>query len=894
MGRSRRQRKQLRNQQPAPQAKALQPIARDIPATQPIGQQVGAAAPLARDWFSYPFGPGTPIVPAPIDPVRGDTGRAEPRQWAYPVSWNLPGNDSRGNRCVPWQVLREAADNIALLRDCIRIRKNEILALDWTVAVSKRAIQAEQRRAPDDKRTDIERKMRDRLAPEIERCEAFWSRPDPRNGLSFAKWASKVLEEHLVLDALAIYPRYTYGGDLAGLEVIDGSTIKPLLDHYGGRPVPPEPAYQQILYGFPRGEYHATVSTPVGSAGLDGAAVDAAYLADQLIYEVREVRTTTPYGFSAVEQSLYDADLWMKRMSWLRAEYTDGVMPAGWMLNEESTWTPEQLKAFETEFNDFYSGMTQQRQRFRVLPPGIKPDHSGRDLGERYRPEYDLHLLKLMCAHFDLTIAELGFTEAKGLGSAGYHEGQENVQERKGTRPDLKWFESVLTGISVDHLRMPPELEFRWLGLDEEDQTAADDLNRTRFSSAGITLNEWRDEQGMAPYTFAEADMPMLVTQRGVVFLEGASELAPAGELISPAQAPPLQGQGEGGNQEEQDDQGDQEADTPKPVAKTGDKAAELAAYRRYAAKGNRSRQFRWEHHSAEEIALLVKAGGVDPKASVRRDWPGWTVDLQAAALWAGRIGEELTSAVDLRRLAERWLTSRPSAAKAAPTGPGAHDAAGWLDAEGVTVTAALRGVLHDVWTDGYVLGDRAALALTVDADVDWSGWTPGDSDAALEALGADGLGEGLQALLDQADVEITSIATNRMIELAEVLAGAAERGSSVDELEAALRDVLDNPAWSRMIAVTELNRAISAATLSRYATAGIEAAYWMTAMDERVCSDCGGNEDAGAVLLNQPFPNGSYQPPAHPLCRCALAPVIADLSEVDTTGLAPADLEAS
>ena len=45
----------------------------------------------------------------------------------------------------------------------------------------------------------------------------------------------------------------------------------------------------------------------------------------------------------------------------------------------------------------------------------------------------------LMVAHFDLTIAKLGFTEAKGLGSSGYHEGQEDVEDRKSTRPWLRW-----------------------------------------------------------------------------------------------------------------------------------------------------------------------------------------------------------------------------------------------------------------------------------------------------------------------------------------------------------------------------------------------------------------------------------------------------------------------
>jgi hypothetical protein len=50
------------------------------------------------------------------------------------------------------------------------------------------------------------------------------------------------------------------------------------------------------------------------------------------------------------------------------------------------------------------------------------------------------------------------------------------------------------------------------------------------------TLNQRRDALGLPRYDFAEADMPMIVTQRGIIFLEGSSEQAPPGTMIGPAQ----------------------------------------------------------------------------------------------------------------------------------------------------------------------------------------------------------------------------------------------------------------------------------------------------------------------------------------------------------------------
>src|SRR5260221_8212598 len=98
----------------------------------------------------------------------------------------------------------------------------------------------------------------------------------------------------------------TYGGDPLDLWVLDGSTIKPLLDESGGRPEAPAPAYQQILYGFPRGEY-----TPQTFARDDGTKVTpGAIQAGQLIYRRRVERTWTPYGFSSTEQALMDGLLY--------------------------------------------------------------------------------------------------------------------------------------------------------------------------------------------------------------------------------------------------------------------------------------------------------------------------------------------------------------------------------------------------------------------------------------------------------------------------------------------------------------------------------------------------------------------------------------------------------
>jgi len=274
-------------------------------------------------------------------------------------------------------------------------------------------------------------------------------------------------------------------------------------------------------------------------------------------------------------------------------------------------------------------GMTAERMQANFLPPGMEPVF-GQSFGEKYKPDFDLHLIKLVAMHFGTTATELGFPESGGLGSSGFHEGQEDINFRRGRIPDLKWFADLCTEISLSFLNMHPDLEFYFLGLDSEDEAAADALDNDRVASGRQTLNEARARLSQAPYNFPEADKPMLQTERGVVFLEGSSKLAPAGVLIEPPSDPSLDAQAQTG--------GKMQGTKPSPAAakRNAAKDAELLAYRSFLAKGERKRPFRFEHWGEielEDLAWLpdgtyevAKAASSDPKAGgPARNWSLYT-----------------------------------------------------------------------------------------------------------------------------------------------------------------------------------------------------------------------------------------------------------------------------
>lgn len=854
------------------------PLADVINAMTQTVPRVGNATPLPRDPYdTVAFGPQHPMVPAPLDPPRQDTGRSEPRLSEFEVGWNLPGSDYR---LVPWKVLRDAARGVDVLRRCIEIRKRHITSLKWAWTVSEDAVEQALLGRRGAARVDVEAELREKLAPEIARLTAFWRRPWRSNNKNFKQWASMVLEEHLVVDAVAIYPEMTYGGDCLNLEIISGSTIKPLRDWRGALPRPPYPAYQQILYGFPRGEFTATVEdTP------EGQVAPGAFAADQMYYYVGTPFADTPYGLSAVEQALIAARLYLKRQGWMLAEYDDGVTPNTWLIPPSDAaqvlgepFTVLKRREWEDAINDELAGNTALRHRAKVTPPGFTPQQMT-TVAEQYKPDYDFFLIRLLASHMDVTLPELNITEPGGLGASGYHEGQEDVQNRIGTRPTAATLEDIVNDLSTQFLGAPAELTFTILDLESDDEAAQDQVAQNRVQTARMTINEDRDRQGQPRFAFPEADMPMIQTGRGVVFLEGASQLAAAGEVIGPPQAPPnvdeAAAQGDAGAAPPQARAGGEgeTADDPTPAQKN----AEAAAYQRWCAKRDpraAKRPFEFQHLSALDamargllafedvgVTAVFKAGDADPKARPA-DWPGWRIDRSAADYWAPLIAAALIAAIDLGPLAQAW-TQQPPAGTQQPT---QNAAIAWLAAQGVTpavFTAALTPLLAHLYADGWAIGAQSAQGIATSAEVDWEHWEHDSGDVLRSVQQM----SGYRRLLLDAGITIKSIAGTRIDDLGQILADAVAHDLDAAQIEEKIRALLTDPTKARAVAVTELSRAQSAAAADLYQAHGITKVAWMAEPD--ACPICRANAASDPLPLGQAFPSGDALPPAHTSCRC-------------------------
>src|ERR1035437_9286059 len=191
------------------------------------GRQIGPS--LLRpftDFQAGAFGPLTPLTPMAIA-VPEDSGRPSPRRRQYPVGWNLPvgqpGSEGGSGKLAPFSVLYKYADAYSVGRACINIRRDEMAGLSWDIGPTADA----QANSKGDK--GAAKDQRERSAKIVN-----WFKHIDSNYYGFQNWFTAALEQQIVIDALSLYLAPTrvdgkglFGTDLAEIQLLDGSTIRP-------------------------------------------------------------------------------------------------------------------------------------------------------------------------------------------------------------------------------------------------------------------------------------------------------------------------------------------------------------------------------------------------------------------------------------------------------------------------------------------------------------------------------------------------------------------------------------------------------------------------------------------------------------------------------------------
>lgn len=397
------------------------------------------------------FSPGYPLVPPERERVR---------LWNFPVGYNTIYTP-RSYEPVGFDELRALAESHDITRLAIETRKDQIEKLDWTI------------RSRDEKNPSPDALAR------INRLTDFWRKPDGEQ--PFATWLREALEDLLVLDAPAFELRRNRGGEIIGLDIVDGSTIKVLIDDTGRRPQPPAPAYEQVIHGRPW----------------------RLLTADQLLYLPRNKRPHKAYGFGPCEQIVMTINIALRRQVMQLQHFTEGNVPPG-LVNAPDGWNAEQIRQFQEWFDSILAGNTGTRTRLIWAPTGAKYQAFKE---APYKDEFDEWLARIVCYAFSLP--PTAFTQQVNRATA--QAAQEAALE-EGLAPLTGWIKRLIDSVIQDRMGHA-DLEFVWSDLrstDPKDQAVILDT----YVRAGIYApNEARSILGLDA---AEGgDDPVFLTAQG-------------------------------------------------------------------------------------------------------------------------------------------------------------------------------------------------------------------------------------------------------------------------------------------------------------------------------------------------------------------------------------------
>lgn len=431
---------------PADRARGIKLFTKDI-----VDQIVGAVRsvvspirpPIERDgapdqWF----GPGEPAPAiAPKDEVAG-------RQFDYPTAFNLTARP-RSYEPISFPQLRSLADSYDLLRLAIETRKDQMSKLEWSILPRKHPAEDFRRRADD-------------------RCqvvEAFFRKPDKIH--HWQDWVRMLVEEQLVTDAPAVYLRRDQGGRPWAIEPIDGATLVPLVDGTGRRPMPPDPAYVQILKGVPAAHYNA----------------------EELMYFPRNPRTWKVYGLSPVEQIVMTVNIGLRRMTKQLETYTTGNVPDA-LISVPESWTSQQIQEYQ-RYWDALMETNSQRRKAKFVPGGLAYQPTLQDNNQM--SPFDEWLARVVC--YCLSLPPLPFVKVMNRATA--QTSYETAME-EGLAPMMQWFKNAVDDMISAWFGFH-DLELVWDNVRKMDPTDQANLNLNLMQRGIKSLDEIRAEMGLEP-----------------------------------------------------------------------------------------------------------------------------------------------------------------------------------------------------------------------------------------------------------------------------------------------------------------------------------------------------------------------------------------------------------
>jgi hypothetical protein len=260
---------------------------------------------------------------------------------------------------------------------------------------------------------------------------------------------------------------------------------------------------------------------------------------------------------------------------------------------------------------------------------------------------------------------------------------------------------------------------------------------------------------------------------------------------------------------------------------------------------------------------------------------------VRLAARRAAVIRQALRQSVNISQVQEDWASAQPNAESMTT-----EQARQWARTNVRLDSEPLMNAFRTLYLESYLLGEDIAMNSIAKAKINkaptkqqlqravginWDNWKAGNRAAALLVNKP----RGLSTLLDSRGVTIQGINRTTLDRIGTRLATALAQGLPPSEVD--LSDFFDDSERALAIAQTEMSRAVATASRQLYEESGVELVEWIVADP---CDLCQENADVSPIRMDETFPSGDTEPPAHPNCVCDISPYVVDTRDIGEDAL--------
>ena len=336
--------------------------------------------------------------------------------------------------------------------------------------------------------------------------------PTGKKDSSFTNWIKQILEDLLVIDAVAIYRKKNRRGDIIGYLPVDGATIVLKLENDGTTPEPPAIAYIQKI----NGQEVAELTT------------------EDLIYAMMNPRTHSAYGLAPLESLIITVTTALKLQAYSLGFLTEGNIPEGFVtLPRDIASSRDQLKEWQEAWDAMLSGDPRFQRKLKFLPEGMKYQPA-RQTADMTFERFEKWLLQTTCSAFGLHPSAIGFnfdvnrSSAQSLWEAG---------RERGLFPTALFLKEIMDRMVQDDLGHP-ELQFTWTNIDPTNKVDEAKVVTSLINAGLMAVDEWRLGEGLKPIGIKD---PFIMTPVGPMFLKDLAAQSAAGQQPIAPYKPPTQ-----------------------------------------------------------------------------------------------------------------------------------------------------------------------------------------------------------------------------------------------------------------------------------------------------------------------------------------------------------------